>query len=66
LASYSNEHPGRKSEKEITIFDSVAFALADYSALRLLNDLIIEHNISETIELVPDFVDQKNLFALLN
>jgi ornithine cyclodeaminase len=62
----ANEHPGRESDKEITIFDSVGFALEDYSALRLLNDLIVEHKIGETIELVPDLVDQKNLFALLN
>jgi ornithine cyclodeaminase len=62
----ANEHPGRESDKEITIFDSVGFALEDYSALRLLNDLIVEHKIGETIELVPNLIDQKNLFALLN
>jgi ornithine cyclodeaminase len=62
----ANEHQGRESDKEITIFDSVGFALEDYSALRLLKDLIVEHKIGETIELVPNLVDQKNLFALLN
>jgi ornithine cyclodeaminase len=55
----ANEHPGRTSDDEITIFDSVGFALEDYSALRLLNDLIVEHKIGETIELVPELTDQK-------
>jgi len=62
----ANKHPGRNSNDEITIFDSVGFALEDYSAMRLLKDLITEHKVGETIELVPDLADQKNLFELLN
>jgi len=62
----AGEHHGRVSNNEITIFDSVGFALEDYSALRLLKDLIIEHKIEETIELVPELEDPKNLFELLH
>ena len=62
----ANKHSGRTSDDEITIFDSVGFALEDYSALRLLKDLIVENKIGETIELVPELTDQKNLFELLN
>ncbi|WP_310649600.1 MULTISPECIES: hypothetical protein [unclassified Colwellia] len=59
----ANKHLGRTSADDITIFDSVVFALEDYSALRLLKDLIVGHNIGEIIELVPELTDQKNLFT---
>jgi ornithine cyclodeaminase len=62
----ANQHPGRRSNNEITIFDSVGFALEDYSALRLLKDLIVEYTVGEKIELVPELVDTKNLFSLLH
>ena len=34
--------PGRTDAREITIFDSVGFALEDYSALRFLHALVQE------------------------
>ncbi|MBT0585585.1 ornithine cyclodeaminase [Alteromonas oceanisediminis] len=56
---------GREREDEVTIFDSVGFALEDYSALRYLLDKATEHNIGSDIELVPKLDDPKNLYALL-
>ena len=56
---------GRGSAAEVTIFDSVGFALEDFSALRYLHRLHRRHGGSETIDLVPQLDDPKNLFSLL-
>jgi ornithine cyclodeaminase len=56
--------PGRGSPSEITIFDSVGFALEDYSALRFLQELIREQPARRRqIDLVPRLEDPKNLFG---
>jgi ornithine cyclodeaminase len=56
--------PGRRSEREITVFDSVGFALEDYSALRFLHALLAEGHIARRqIDLVPVLDDPKNLFG---
>ena len=59
------EVPGRTSADQVTVFDSVGFALEDFSALRLLRDLAVELGLGRTIDLVPDLADPKNLFGAL-
>ena len=59
------EAPGRTSADQVTVFDSVGFALEDFSALRLLRDLAVELGLGRTIDLVPDLADPKNLFGAL-
>jgi ornithine cyclodeaminase len=59
------EAAGRTSAEQITVFDSVGFALEDFSALRLLRDLALELGLGRTIDLVPDLADPKNLFGAL-
>jgi ornithine cyclodeaminase len=55
---------GRGSDAEITVFDSVGFALEDYSALRFLQDLITERpELCRQIDLVPELDDPKDLFG---
>ncbi|HWK72689.1 MAG TPA: ornithine cyclodeaminase [Povalibacter sp.] len=55
---------GRASDAEVTIFDSVGFALEDFSALRYLYRLHREQRGShQQIDLVPDLDDPKNLFG---
>lgn len=56
---------GRDSLTQITIFDSVGFALEDFSTLRYLFDLVRKHNLGQSIELVPTLSNPKDLFALL-
>ncbi|MBL1264008.1 ornithine cyclodeaminase [Candidatus Methylomicrobium oryzae] len=58
--------PGRESREEITLFDSVGFALEDYSALRLLYELASEHSLGEELEILPEPADPKDLFGLFN
>jgi ornithine cyclodeaminase len=57
---------GRASEREVTIFDSVGFALTDFSALRYLYRLNREASKERaSIDLVPDLEDPKDLFGSL-
>ncbi len=58
-------HPGRRAAAEVTLFDSVGFALEDFSALRLLRDLAQELGLGERVPLVPAMDDPKNLFSQL-
>jgi ornithine cyclodeaminase len=56
--------PGRTSPHEITLFDSVGFALEDYSALRFLHLLLQEQKgLRREIDLVPSLQDPKDLFG---
>ncbi len=56
----------RRSDDEVTIFDSVGFALEDFSALRYLHRLYRQRpKLHTRLDLVPDLRDPKDLFALL-
>jgi ornithine cyclodeaminase len=50
----------------ITIFDSVGFALEDYSILRLVYDLSNKYKIGEEIDFIPPLKDPKNLITIIN
>lgn len=54
---------GRESEEEVTLFDSVGFALEDYSVLRLVYELSEKYQIGHKLDMVPDIQDPKNLFG---
>lgn len=56
---------GRRSDSEITVFDSVGFALEDYSALRLLRDRAAGLGLGQTIGLIPGLADPKDLYGHL-
>ncbi|MDH1630866.1 ornithine cyclodeaminase [Pseudomonas mosselii] len=56
---------GRESTAQVTLFDSVGFALEDYSALRYMLDVAKALDIGRDIALVPTLENPKDLFALL-
>jgi ornithine cyclodeaminase len=57
---------GRMHEREVTIFDSVGFALEDFSALRYLHRLHrAQRDAREQVDLIPILQDPKDLFAAL-
>lgn len=62
----TDQAPGRTSEEEITIFDSVGFAIADFSALRCLRDSTNGTELQTYIDLVAEPEDPKDLFSLVN
>ena len=56
---------GRRNAAEVTLFDSVGFALEDYSALRLVRDCANELGLGKDAGLIPSLRDPKDLFGEL-
>ncbi len=56
---------GAAGQSEVTVFDSVGFAIEDFSALRFVREAALELGLGSRIDLVPPLADPKNLFALL-
>lgn len=61
----TNKKKGRESPDDITLYDSVGFALEDYSVLRLVHDLAQQYHIGTALPLIPELSDPKNLISLL-
>jgi ornithine cyclodeaminase len=62
----SGKQPGRALADEVTIFDSVGFALEDFAALRYLHELdCAERGSRPQVDLVPRLADPKNPYSLL-
>ncbi len=58
--------PGRTSDQQITIFDSVGFAIEDFSALRYVRDAVDGSDFYTDIDLVANPDDPKDLFGLVS
>jgi ornithine cyclodeaminase len=58
--------PGRTSQEQVTVFDSVGFALEDFSALRYVRDQTAGTPFSTELYLVADSDDPKDLFGFSN
>ena len=58
-----HKRPGRLAGPEVTIFDSVGFALNDFSSLRYLHRLNGEMGGAQPIDLIPKLADPKDLFG---
>lgn len=56
---------GRTSAEQVTIFDSVGFAVEDFSALRFVRDQVADTEFSMDIDLVASPEDPKDLFSLV-
>jgi ornithine cyclodeaminase len=57
--------PGRTSAEQITLFDSVGFAIEDFSALRFLRDSVADTDFFDEIDLVATPENPKDLFGLI-
>ncbi|SEB17347.1 ornithine cyclodeaminase [Variovorax sp. YR216] len=53
---------GRQHASQVTVFDSVGFALEDYSTLRYVFDQAMSRDMGVDVELVPSADDPKDLF----
>ena len=62
----TGEEPGRVSDEQITLFDSVGFAIADFSALRYAREATRGTDLQQFIDLVANPDDPKDLFSLVN
>jgi ornithine cyclodeaminase len=54
--------PGRQDARQVTVFDSVGFALEDYSTLRYVLAQAERRDLGTAIDLVPATGDPKDLF----
>lgn len=56
---------GRASDDQITLFDSVGFAIEDFSALRFLRDDVAGTGYVSSLDLVAEPDDPKDLFGMV-
>jgi len=57
--------PGRSDARQITLFDSVGFAIEDFSALRYVKRQIERTGLYEELDLLADPDDPRDLFGML-
>lgn len=58
-------HAGRTDARQVTLFDSVGFALEDFSALRYVRDCALRLGLGCDLPLVPVLPDPRDLFGLI-
>jgi ornithine cyclodeaminase len=59
------EKPGRRDDKQITLFDSVGFAIEDFSALRYIRDRIKGTDFFFDLDMLADPDDPRDLFGMV-
>jgi ornithine cyclodeaminase len=57
--------PGRTGERQITLFDSVGFAIEDFSALRYVKRQIEQTGLYDELDLLADPDEPRDLFGML-
>ncbi|WP_417240704.1 ornithine cyclodeaminase [Celeribacter halophilus] len=61
----TGEANGRTSEKQITLFDGVGFAIEDFSALRWLRDQLETSGRFDKLDMIADPDDPRDLYGML-
>jgi len=61
----AGERPGRRDASQLTLFDSVGFAIEDFSALRYVRDLAARIGYFEKLDLLADPDDPRDLYGML-
>lgn len=61
----SGQVAGREHAQQVTVFDSVGFALEDFSALRYLRDVAEAKDIGTKIDLIPAPANPKDLYQFV-
>lgn len=61
----TKQAPGRTAAEQITVFDSVGFALEDFSALRYMRACAHALGMHRRLSLIPELDNPKNLYALI-
>ncbi len=56
---------GRRDDRQITLFDSVGFAIEDFSALRFIKQAIEGTDYFEPLDMLADPDDPRDLFGML-
>jgi ornithine cyclodeaminase len=61
----TGQKQGRRDDKQITLFDSVGFAIEDFSALRYIRDRIRDTAFYIDLDMLADPDDPRDLFGML-
>ena len=61
----TGEIEGRTNDKQITLFDSVGFAIEDFSALRYIRDQLVATSHYQNLDMVADPDDPRDLFGMV-
>ncbi|MBL9057762.1 MAG: ornithine cyclodeaminase, partial [Rhodobacteraceae bacterium] len=61
----AGQAPGRQSAAEVTLFDSVGFAIEDFSALRYVRRKLAETGLAEQLDMIADPDDPRDLFGMV-
>lgn len=61
----TGEKQGRRDDKQITLFDSVGFAIEDFSALRYIRDHIMGTDFYLDLDMLADPDDPRDLFGMV-
>lgn len=62
---FKGKTAGRTSDKQITLFDSVGFAIEDFSALRTIKQAIVGTDYFDTLDMLADPDDPRDLYGML-
>lgn len=58
--------PGRISDRQITLFDGVGFAIEDFSALRYIRDKLEGTEFYQSLDIIADPDDPRDLYGMLS
>ena len=61
----AGQAPGRQSAAEVTLFDSVGFAIEDFSALRYVRGKLAETGLCAQLDMIADPDDPRDLFGMV-
>ena len=61
----TGETTGRTSDRQITLFDGVGFAIEDFSALRWLRDVVSKSDKRDYLDMIADPDDPRDLYGMV-
>lgn len=61
----SGRKPGRENPEDVFVFDSVGFALEDFTILNYVYELCLKYNLGQRLDLIPDLANPKDLYSLI-
>lgn len=61
----AGQSPGRTDPTQITLFDSVGFAVEDFSALRYIHGKLAETGLCDQLDMIADPDDPRDLYGMI-
>ncbi|HSF65326.1 MAG TPA: ornithine cyclodeaminase [Paracoccaceae bacterium] len=61
----AGQAPGRTDPAQITLFDSVGFAVEDFSALRYIHGKLAETGLCDQLDMIADPDDPRDLYGMI-